>query len=158
MAFSAQDALTATSIGRIDHFLDDLDGTSGNQSLRYNLEIRDQFGDVMKMRSGDEVPYLTAQQISQLQAFMDSRRSNLAADLSFALGHTPGRCTWRFRDGDGTNPSRSLYARVIELDVLGQFVQTHQFDDQPNLSGGQVSAAIAFLDAQRTKAENEILP
>lgn len=155
MAFDLQDVLTPTSIGRIDHFLDDLDGS---QSLHFNLEVLDQFGDVMKVQSGDEVPHLTAQQVSQLQSFMTARKTALAADLGFAAGHLVGRCTWRFRDGDGTNPSRSLHARVIELDAASQFVQRHQFNDQPNLSGGQVTAALAFLDAQRVKAVAQILP
>ena len=152
MAFELQAILTPTSIGRIDHFLDDL---NGNQALQYNLEILDQFGDVMAMRFGDEVPYLTAQQITQLKAFMGARKSALPTDLSFAAGHTVGRCTWRFRDVTG---ARSLYARVIELDAGGQLVTVHQFNDQPNLSGAQITAALAFLDDQRTKAVAEILP
>jgi len=155
MAFELQSILTPTSIGRIDHFLDDLDGS---RALQYNLEVLDQFGDVMKMRSGDEVPHLAAQQIGGLQAFMDSRRAALPADLAFPVGHRVGRATWRFRDGDGTVPSRSLHARVIELDAGGQFVQCHQFNDQPNLSQAQISAALAFLDDQRAKAVAEILP
>jgi len=155
MAFDLQDMLTPTSIGRIDHFLDDLDGS---RALQYNLEVLDQFGDVMKMRSGDEVPHLTAQQITQLQAFMDSRRAALPEDLGFPTGHEVGRATWRFRDGDGTGASRSLHARVIELDSGGQFVRRHQFDDQPNASPAQVTIALAFLDAQRAKARAEILP
>ena len=158
MVFELQDVLTPTAIGRIDHFFDDLDGTAGNRALQYNLEILDQFGDVMKMRSGDEVPHLTAQQIGGLQAFMDSRRAALPADLAFPAGHRVGRATWRFRDGDGTAPSRSLHARVIELDAGGQFVQCHQFNDQPNLSPAQIAAALALLDAQRAKARAEILP
>ena len=116
MAFDVQDILTPSAIGRIDHFLDDLDGTAGNRALQFNLEVLDQFGDVMKMRSGDEAPHLTSQQINQLQSFMDSRRANLPSDLDWAEGHQCGRCTWRFRDGDGTADSRSLHARVIELD------------------------------------------
>ncbi|HUX75397.1 MAG TPA: hypothetical protein VMY40_02005 [Anaerolineae bacterium] len=158
MAFDLQSILTPTDIGRIDHFLDDLDGTAGNRALQYNLEVMDQFGDVMKMRSGDEVPHLTAQQITQLQTFMASRRAALPADLGFPTGHQVGRATWRFRDGDGTNPSRSLHARVIELDSGGQFVQRHQFNDQPHLSQPQIAAALALLDAQRAKAVAEILP
>ena len=155
MAFELQDVLTPTSIGRIDHFLDDLDGS---RALQFNLEVMDQFGDVMKMRSGDEVPYLTAQQITQLQAFMIARRTALPADLSFPVGHRVGRATWRFRDGDGTGASRSLHARVIELDAAGQFVRRHQFDDQPNTSQAQIDAALLFLDMQRAKAIAEILP
>lgn len=158
MAFNLQDILTPTDIGRIDHFLDDLDGTQGNQSLQFNLEIADQFGDVMKMRSGDEALHLTAQQISQLRAFMDSRRATLPGDLDFPAGHQVGRATWRFRDGDGTGPSRSLHARVIELDAEGRLAQRHQFNDQPNLSQAQIDAALAFLDTQRAKAVAEILP
>ena len=154
MAFQIQDVLTPTSIGRIDHFLDDL---SGSRALQFNLEVLDQFGDVMKMRSGDEVPHLTAQQISGLQAFMDSRRAALPGDLAFPVGHQVGRATWRFRDGDGTTPSRSLHARVIELDAGGNSVQRHQFNDQPNLSQAQIQAALAFLDIQRAKAVAEIL-
>ena len=155
MAFQLQDVLTPTAIGRVDHFLDDL---TGSRALQYNLEVLDQFGDVMKMRSGDEVPHLAAQQIAQLQAFMDSRRAALPADLGFSAGHRVGRATWRFRDGDGTTPSRSLHARVIELDAIGQFVGRHQFDDRPNLSQAQIDAALLFLDAQRAKAAAEILP
>ena len=155
MAFEIQDVLTPTAIGRIDHFLDDLDGS---RALQYNLEVLDQFGDVMKMRSGDEVPHLTAQQIGGLRAFMDSRRTALPADLGFPVGHRVGRATWRFRDGDGTVSSRSLHARVIELDAGGQFVQRHQFNDQPNLSQAQIQAALMFLDDQRAKAITEILP
>ena len=158
MAFELQDVLTPTAIGRIDHFLDDLDGTTAHRALQYNLEVLDQFGDVMKMRSGDEVPHLAAQQIAQLQAFMDSRRAALPTDRGFPAGHQVGRCTWRFRDGDGTTPSRNLHARVIELDAGGQFVQRHQFNDQPNLSQAQITAALAFLDDQRVKAIAEILP
>jgi len=149
------DVLTPTDIGRIDHFLDDLDG---DQSLQYNLEVLDQFGEAMDVRSGNEVPYLTAQQISQLQAFMSSRKTDLPDDLSFAQGNQLGRCTWRFRDLDGTTPNRSLHVRVVELDAQGQFVQTHQFNDQPNLTQQQISAALAFLDAQRAKAVAEIIP
>ena len=155
MAFELQSILTPTSIGRIDHFLDDLDG---NRALQYNLEVLDQFGDVMKMRSGDEVPHLTAQQIGGLRAFMDSRRTALPADLGFPTGHQVGRCTWRFRDGDGTGAGRSLHARAIELDAGGQFVQRHQFNDAPNLSQAQIQVALAFLDIQRAKAVAEILP
>jgi len=155
MAFEIQDVLTPTAIGRIDHFLDDLEGS---RALQFNLEVLDQFGDVMKMRSGDEVPHLTAQQITQLQMFMTSRRTALPADLGFLTGHQVGRCTWRFRDGDGMTPSRSLYARVIELDAASQFVQRHQFNDRPNLSQAQIAAALAFLDDQRAKAIAEILP
>jgi len=158
MAFELQDELTPTSVGRIDHFLDDLDGTTPNQALQYNLEVMDQFGDAMKMRYGNEVPHLTAQQIGGLRAFMDSRRTALPADLGFPTGHQVGRATWRFRDGDGMTPSRSLYARVIELDSGGQFVQRHQFNDQPSLSQAQIAAALAFLDDQRAKAIAEILP
>ena len=157
MAFELQAILTPTGIGRIDHFLDDLDGTAGKRALQYNLELLDQFGDVMKMRSGDEVPHLTAQQITQLQTFMTSRRTALPADLGFPAGHRVGRATWRFRDGDGTGASRSLHARVIELDSGGQFVRRHQFDDQPNVNPAQITVALAFLDAQRAKAIAEIL-
>ena len=152
MAFEPQPILTPTSIGRIDHFLDDL---NGSQALQYNLEILDQFGDVMAMRAGDEVPYLTAGQIAQLQAFMGARKTALPTDLSFTAGHIVGRCTWRFRDVTG---ARSLYARVIELDAGSQFITVHQFNDQPNLSGAMIAAALAFLDAQRAKAVAEILP
>ena len=155
MAFELQDVLTPTSIGRIDHFLDDLDGS---RALQFNLEVMDQFGDAMKMRYGNEVPHLTAQQITQLQAFMSSRRAALPADLGFPVGHQVGRCTWRFRDSDGTTPSRSLHARVIELDAGGQFVQRHQFNDQPNLSQAQIQVALVFLDDQRAKAVVQILP
>ena len=157
MAFELQNILTPTAIGRIDHFLDDLDGTAGKRALQYNLEVLDQFGDVMKMRSGDEVPHLTAQQITQLQAFMTSRRTALPADLAFPAGHRVGRATWRFRDGDGTTPSRSLHVRVIELDAGGQFVRRHQFNDQPHLTPAQIQVALAFLDDQRAKAIAEIL-
>ena len=155
MAFQLQDVLTPTAIGRIDHFLDDLDGT---RALQYNLEVLDQFGDVMKMRSGDEVPHLAAQQIAQLQAFMDSRRAALPADLGFSAGHRVGRATWRFRDANGTSASRSLHARVIELDAGGQFVRRHQFNDQLHLTPAQITIALALLDAQRAKARAEILP
>ena len=155
MAFDIQNVLTPTSMGRIDHFLDDLDGV---QSLQFNLEIMDQFGDVMKVHSGNEVPHLTAQQITQLKAFMTARRADLPADLGFTQGHQAGRCTWRFRDGNGTNPSRSLHARVIEYDAQGKFVQRHQVNEQPNLTPQMISGALAFLDAQRTKAVAEILP
>ena len=155
MAFELQSILTPTGIGRIDHFLDDLDGS---RALQYNLEVLDQFDDVMKIRSGDEVPHLTAQQIVQLQAFMTSRRTALPGDLGFPAGYQVGRATWHFRDGDGTTPSRSLHARVIELDAAGQFVQRHQFDDQPNLTPTQINVALAFLDDQRAKAVAEILP
>jgi len=157
MAFELQDILTPTAIGRIDHFLDDLDGTAGKRALQYNLEIVDQFGDVMRVRSGDEVPHLAAQQITQLQAFMSARRTALPIDLGFPTGHRVGRATWRFRDGDGTGASRSLHARVIELDAGGQFVRRHQFDDQPNVNPAQITVALAFLDAQRAKAIAEIL-
>jgi len=155
MAFELQSILTPTSIGRIDHFLDDLEGS---RALQYNLEVLDQFGDVMKMRSGDEVPHLTAQQITQLQTFMTSRRTALPADLGFPTGHQVGRATWRFRDGDGTGANRSLHARVIELDAGGQFVRRHQFNDQPHLTPTQITTALALLDAQRAKAIAEILP
>jgi len=158
MTFDVQDILTPTTIGRIDHFLDDLDGTAGNRALQFNLEVLDQFGDVMKMRFGDEVPHLTSQQINQLQSFMESRRISLPDDLEWAEGHQCGRCTWRLRDGDGTAGSRSLYARVIELDEAGQFAARHQFNDQPHLSQAQIDAVLAFLDAQRDKAINQILP
>jgi len=155
MAFELQSILTPTSIGRVDHFLDDLDGS---RALQYNLEVIDQFGDVMRVRSGDEVPHLTQTQINQLQTLMDSRRAALPADLAFPTGHRVGRATWRFRDGDGTTPSRSLHARVIELDAGGNFVQRHQFNDQPNLSQAQIQAALALLDDQRAKAIAQILP
>jgi hypothetical protein len=157
MAFPLQDIFTPTSIGRIDHFLDDIDGTNPNRSLVFHLEVNNQFGDVMKVLSGDEVPHLTGTQITQLQSFMAARRANLPADLEFSTGNIVGRCTWRFRDLDGTGPGRSLHARVIELDSGGQFVAVHQFNDQPNLSAAQINAAIAFLNAQRAKAVLEIL-
>jgi len=155
MAFEIQDVLTPTAIGRIDHFLDDLEGS---RALQYNLEVLDQFGDVMRVRYGDEVPHLIAAQITSLRNFMDSRRTALPADLGFPTGHRVGRATWRFRDGDGTGASRSLHARVIELDAGGNFVRRHQFNDQPNLSQAQIDAALAFLDDQRAKAVAQILP
>jgi hypothetical protein len=158
MAFSVGDILTPTSIGRIDHFLDDLDGGMPGKSLQFNLEVLDQFGDVMDVRSGDEQPHLTGGQISDFLAFMTNRRANIASDLGWDVGHTPGRMTWRFRDLDGTNPNRSLFLRVAEYDELAQFVQNHVIDDQPNLSGAQVTAAIALLDDQRVKAIAEIIP
>jgi len=157
MAFELQSVLTPTSIGRIDHFLDDLNGADQNRALQYNLEILDQFGDVMKVRSGNEVPYLTAAQITQLKAFMTARRAVLPNDLGFAAGHQVGRCTWRFRDGDVSGASRSLHARVIELDAQGHFIQRHQFNDHPNLTSQMISGALAFMDAQRVKAIAEIL-
>lgn len=157
MAFEIQDALIPTSIGRIDHFLDDLDGHADNMSLQYNLEILDQFGDVMKMRSGSEVPFLTAQQIAQLRLFMANRRFALPLHLDFAPDSIVGRCTWRFRDGDGTAGSRSLHAQVIELDPQGQFVKRYRFDDQPNLTGAQIAGAMVFLNEQRIKAVAKIL-
>ena len=158
MAFEIQDALIPTSIGRIDHFLDDLDGQTDNMSLQYNLEILDQFGDVMKMRSGDEAPFLTEQQIAQLKLFMANRRYALPLNLDFDPLTIVGRCTWRFRDGDGTAGSRSLHAQVLELDGQGQLVKRYRFNDQPNLTSEQIEGALAFLDAQRTKAVAEILP
>ena len=158
MDFPAEPVRTATSIGRIDHFLDDLDGTNPGKSLQYNLSVEDQFGVTMPVRSGDEQPFLTAQQISDLLAFMNSRRANIATDLGWDPGHTPGRITWRFRDLDGTTPGKSLHARVIELNGSSQFVQVHVIDDQPNLNGAQIAAAIAFLDDQRAKAVAQIIP
>lgn len=157
-AFNLADIFTPTSIGRLDHFLDDLDGTDPNRALQYNLEVLNQFGDVMDVRSGDEKPFLTAPQIAALINFTTVRRAALPDDLSLPAGHTLGRCTWRMRDGDGTNPSRSMYCRAVELDDAGQFVRVRVFDDQPNLNGAQVTATVNFLDAQRVKAETEILP
>ena len=154
-AWGIQDILRPTTIGRIDHFLDDLDG---DQSLQYNLEVRDQFGDVMAVRSGNEAPYLTSQQIAQLRAFMTARRANLPDDLTFTQGHQLGRCTWRFRDLDGSTGGRALHVRAVELDGQGQFVRVHQADDAPNLTQPMIDAALAFLDAQRSKAESEIIP
>jgi hypothetical protein len=154
----------ATAIGRIDHFLDDLDGTNPNRSLRFFLQILDQNGEIMRVLpdserpANDEVPHLTQTQISQLLSFMQSRRTALPVDLSFEAGNVVGRVTWRFRDGDGTVGSRSLHARVVELDAQGGFVARHQINDQPNLTPTQVTAALAFLDVQRAKAEAEILP
>jgi hypothetical protein len=46
---------------------------------------------------------------------------------------------------------------VIELDSQGGFVARHQINDQANLTAQQVTAALTFLDAQRGKAEAEIL-
>lgn len=157
MAWTPEPNKTPTSVGRIDHFLDDPDGTNPNRSLRYHLGVLDQNGEQMKVLSGDEVPHLTQTQINNFLAFMANRRTNLPANLSFPAGHLVGRCTWRFRDVDGTSPSRSLHARVVQLDAGGQFVQVHQFNDQPFLTGQQVTLAIAFLDAQRAKAVAEIL-
>lgn len=158
MAFTIGNILTPASIGRIDHFLDDLDGTNPNRSIQFNLEVLDQFGDVMNVRSGDEQPHLTAGQITNLLTFMAARRSNIASDLGWDAGHTPGRMTWRFRDLDGTNPNRSLHLRVAEYDDLAQFIQNHIVDDQTNMSGAQVTAAIQLLDDQRALAMAEIIP
>lgn len=157
MAFPLQDIFTPSAIGRIDHFLDDIDGTNPNRSLKFHLEVFNQFGDVMKVLQGDEVPHLTQTQINNLIAFMANRRTNLPANLGFGAGNVCGRCTWRFRDLDGTAGGRSLHARVVELTSGGGFVQVHQFNDQPNLSQAQVNAAIALLDTQRAKAVTEIL-
>jgi hypothetical protein len=131
--------------------------------LRFFLQILDQNGEIMRVLpdgqrpQNDEVPHLTQTQINQLLAFMAARRTALPVDLEFETGNVVGRCTWRFRDGDGTAGSRSLHARVIELDAQGGFVGRHQINDQPNLTAQQVTAALAFLDVQRAKAEAEIL-
>jgi hypothetical protein len=158
MAWTQEQPRTPTTIGKIDHFLDDLDGTNPNRSLRFFLQVLDQNGAIMRTLSGDEVPHLTQTQINQLLSFMATRRTALPVDLSFEAGNVVGRVTWRFRDGDGTVGSRSLHARVIELDAQGGFVTRHQINDQGNLTPTQVTAALTFLDTQRAKAEVEILP
>jgi hypothetical protein len=153
--FDPQDIFTPTAIGRIDHFLDELNTV---KSLNYNLEILDQFGDVMKVSTGNEAPHLTATQITQLQTFVNSRRLALPTTLNFGIGNILGRTTWRVRDGDGSVGSRSIYVRAIEQTALDQLVQVHQINDQSNLSQAQLTAITTFLDTQRTKATNEILP
>lgn len=157
MAFTLQEILSPTSIGRIDHFLDDLDGTNPNRSLLYNLEILDQLGDVLKTRNGNEQPHLTASQITQMLNFMATRRAAMPANLSFPTGHKIGRVLWRFRDLDGTPGGRSLHARAIELDAASQFVRVHQLNEQPFLSGAQITAISTFMTTQRQKAITEII-
>lgn len=157
MAFPLQEIFTPTSIGRIDHFLDDIDGTNPNRSMKFHLEVLNQFGDAMKILQGDETPHLTQTQINNLIAFMTNRRTNLPANLGFAAGNVCGRITWRFRDLNGTIPGKSLHARVVEQTAGGQFVKVYQINDQTNLTQTQINSAIAFLDTQRTKAVNEIL-
>lgn len=153
--FDPQDIFTPTAIGRIDHFLDEINTV---KSLHYNLEILNQFGDVMKISSGNEAPHLTATQITQLQTFVNNRRSTLPTTLNFEVGSTLGRTTWQVRDGDGSVGSRSIHVRAIEQTTLGVLVKVHQVNDQPNLSPAQLTAITTFLDTQRTKAVTEILP
>ncbi len=42
------------------------------QAIEYRVSIDDQFDNAMSHKSGDLIPHLTAGQITQLQAFMDS--------------------------------------------------------------------------------------
>lgn len=93
MTFPLQDIFTPISIGRIDHFLDDIDGTNPNRSLKFHLEVLNQFGDAMRVMQGDEVPHLTQTQINNLIAFMGARRTALPTNLGFAAGNVCGRCT-----------------------------------------------------------------
>ena len=158
MAFNAAVNRVPTSIGAIYRVLDDKDGTNPNRSIDYFLEVLDQLDIPMDLRSGDEQPHLTAQQITGFLSFMATRQLALPTDLGFSVGNVCGRIVWRFADLDGTSGGRSLRARVTEQTALGAFVQNHTIDEQPNLSAGQVTAIVTFLDTQRALAESEILP
>lgn len=79
MAFSEEPVRTPTSIGNMYITLTDL--AVGTDTIRGVVEVRDQNDEVMRVWSGDLVPHLTAQQITQIQTFVASLRAQAADEL-----------------------------------------------------------------------------
>ena len=161
MAWTPEDPRVATSIGRIDHFFDDLDGTIPGRSLKYKLEILDQNSEVMRRRSGVETPNLTSAQISGILDFLDNRRVQFPDDLGISLPNTVGRIVHWVVDLDGTVSGKQILYRVQEIDSIGQHVQWYPSEGTQSESGFlSLSEQIMisnFMDTQRQKAEDLIL-
>lgn len=148
MAWSKQDNLIPTTIGTIQHFLDDKDGTVPNMSMKFRLDIIDQQGDVITPRvawSGSEIPHLTATQQTQIISFLNARRATFPTDLGVAGVQ---RIVHFLTDLDGTPGNQSIQYRVI--DNLGN---VHTGDESAFLTGPQQVQISQFLNDQRTKAE-----
>lgn len=161
MAWPKQSNLVPTLIGKIEHFLDDKDGTLPNQSIKFRLQVIDQEGEEITWRpvwSGNEVPYLTQAQIDGLIALASERRAEFPSDLGIQY---VGRIIHFLIDEDGTQQGKSIRYRVEEVDNQGTHIQwlpnSGLGDESPFFTSQQLVAINNFLDIQRAKAENEIL-
>lgn len=74
MAFPEETTKTPTTIGDIVIVLNFPNG--GPKSANYSIRVHDQNGDIMGTRRGDLQPHLTANQITQIQNFLDEIRAD----------------------------------------------------------------------------------
>ncbi|NIQ88592.1 MAG: hypothetical protein GWN93_05750 [Deltaproteobacteria bacterium] len=79
MAFNVESTRVPTSIG--DVYVTLADYAEATDTVRGIVEVRDQNGDVMQVWTGSLVPHLTSAQISGLQSFMASLRSQAEDQL-----------------------------------------------------------------------------
>lgn len=79
MAFPNQLARTPTSIGKKWSIL--LDDPDGPSTVRYIFQVLDQFGIIMDVKVGDELPHIDAPHTANLVAFAAAQRAKAEATL-----------------------------------------------------------------------------
>jgi len=84
MTFEKAQAKIPAAIGDLSIVLIDYaDPEPGQerQRARFEVQVKDASGEVIRVMNGDLAPHLTQQQINQLKAFMDAMRAKAEAEI-----------------------------------------------------------------------------
>ena len=80
MAFPQEQPIVPSAIGDISVTLTDI-ADPESQSARFEVQVLDGNGYLMRLLRGDLVPHITAQQRQALMAFMDSLRMQAKGEI-----------------------------------------------------------------------------
>lgn len=81
MAWSKEESKIPTSIGRIFIPLTDNDGVAANHIVTFNVEVLDQNGKVMEIRTGNLIPHLSSEWKATLIDFLGAMRAKANTDI-----------------------------------------------------------------------------
>ncbi len=84
MTFERAQAKIPAAIGDLSIVLIDYADPEPNQErqqARFEVQVKDADGEIIRIMNGDLAPHLTQQQISQLKAFMDAMRAKAEAEI-----------------------------------------------------------------------------
>jgi len=79
MTFEPAVSETPTAIGDISHVITDY--VDGQPTVHYSIQVLDQNGRVMEVRTGDEVPHMGQVQIDGQLAFIAAQRAKAVAEI-----------------------------------------------------------------------------
>ena len=81
MTFTPEDTRIPTSIGSIAITLTDQDGVAANHIATFVIEVEDQDGDMLRVRTGNLEPHLEAAQKTAIVNFLDWVRDKAVDEL-----------------------------------------------------------------------------